>query len=161
MVAGRPARAWKMPMKSCRWSGRRPSNAWRYWVSGLASRALNLRLILVVLGGGQFETKTPDFLRHQDESPECDYPVALEEHVFSSCQADALGPEPHGDFGVVRVSELVRTPMRRVLVGQLHDDAERTGQGGVLRGDLSGVQRAGSAVQADRVALDPAPGRRR
>ena len=86
-----------------------------------------------------------DHLAHGDD------PISLEEHVFGAAEPDPLCAELHRLGGVVRGVGVGAHPEAPDLVGPGEDGAEVPRQLRLNCRDLSQVDGAGGAVQADRV----------
>ena len=118
----------------------------------------------VLAGGGQLTPQALDILGHQDEPPEADDAVALEEHVLGAAESDALGAHLGGAVGVagdVGVGSHAKPADR---VGPLHQLVVLAEQKAFLAGehavlhlddfggldlDLPDIHRAGETRQAD------------
>ena len=98
-------------------------------------------------------TKPLHRLGDEDQPSEGDDPVSLEEHVLGSAEADPLGAEFDRDGGVVRGVGVRADAQPSILVGELHDRAERAGQARFDRFDLPLVDDPARSVERDPVAL--------
>ena len=80
--------------------------------------------------------------------------VLVEEHVLGAAEADAFGPEAHGDAARRSgVSALARTFSLRTASAQPISVANSPDSAGSLHRDLAGQHLAGRAVDGDDVAL--------
>ncbi len=85
-----------------------------------------------------------DHLPHRQDA------LRVEEHVFGAAQADALGAELAGGFGVQRRFGVGAHAHAAVLVGPFHQRAEIAGHRRLDHRDGADEDLAGGAVEGDR-----------